>query len=167
MFPSIHQTKCFSQCAPASKRSKNGGGEELPRHADTTREVAALLPDGGLHRAAEGRPGHRVVGGTTRSGLCVKAWIALRAKPSCCAVVVVVLMRMGTSSKVKVWVARPTRINNFRVESQDLHLFPYNEVATQILIILQHSKSFHKNKNAPFLSCLVNYWNDWIVCPAT
>lgn len=99
-----------------------------------------------------------MVGGTTRSGLCVKAWIAPRAKPLCRAVVVVVLICMGTSGKVKALrVVRPTHINNFRVKSQDLHLFPYDDVATQILIILQHSKSFHKNKNAPFLSCLVNY----------
>lgn len=62
---STHTHQSFLTFAYVSdERPKDGGGEELPRNADAAGEVAALLPDGGLHRAAEGRPRHGVVGGT-------------------------------------------------------------------------------------------------------
>lgn len=61
--PHTHQSFLTFACV-SDKRPQDGGGEELPRNADAAGEVAALLPDGGLHRAAEGRPGHGVVGGT-------------------------------------------------------------------------------------------------------
>lgn len=46
-------------------RSQDGGSEELPWHASTTRENTPLFPDWRLYRTAEGRSRHHLVGGTS------------------------------------------------------------------------------------------------------
>lgn len=72
---SCHHSLYTITCVP---RSENGGSEELPRHADTTREDTTLFSNRGLYWAAEGRSWHRVVGGMTFSHICLEPWPSLK-----------------------------------------------------------------------------------------